>query len=61
LLAGAEIYGFPGILVSLPLLAAGRAAWEFFADRVQLAKWEEGSDPLVEVDVVEQPAARVAP
>jgi predicted PurR-regulated permease PerM len=60
LLAGAEIYGFPGILVSLPLLAAGRAAWEFFAERVQLAKWEDGTDPLVEVDVVEQPAAPVA-
>jgi predicted PurR-regulated permease PerM len=60
LLAGAEIYGFPGILVSLPLLAAGRAAWEFFGERVQLAKWEDGADPLVEVDVVEQPAAPVA-
>src|SRR5206468_3432222 len=32
LLAGGEIYGFPGILVALPLLAAGRAAWEFFAE-----------------------------
>jgi len=27
LLAGGEIYGFPGILVALPLLAAGKAAW----------------------------------
>jgi predicted PurR-regulated permease PerM len=60
LLAGAEIYGFPGILVSLPLLAAGRAAWEFFAERVQLDRWED-ADPLVEVEVVEQPAAPVAP
>ena len=33
LLAGGEIYGFPGILVALPLLAAGRAVWEFFAER----------------------------
>jgi predicted PurR-regulated permease PerM len=39
LLAGGEIYGFPGILVALPLLAAGRAAWEFFAERVQLQPW----------------------
>jgi len=60
LLAGAEIYGFPGILVSLPLLAAGRAAWEFFAERVQLDRWED-ADPLAEVEVVEQPAAPVAP
>ncbi|MHB8469598.1 MAG: AI-2E family transporter [Gaiellaceae bacterium] len=63
LLAGAEIYGFPGILVALPLLAAGRAAWEFFAERLALARW-----PLVEVDVdvveagvVERPAAPAGP
>ena len=30
LLAGGEIYGLPGALVALPLLAAGRAIWEFF-------------------------------
>ena len=41
LLAGGEIYGFPGILVSLPLLSAARAAWEFFAERLELAKWPE--------------------
>jgi predicted PurR-regulated permease PerM len=41
LLAGGEIYGFPGILVALPLLAAGRAAWEFFAERVELQAWPE--------------------
>src|SRR5881398_3096131 len=34
LLAGAEIYGLPGALVALPLLAVGRAVWEFFADRI---------------------------
>ena len=34
LLAGGEIYGLPGALVALPLLAAGRAIWEFFAERV---------------------------
>jgi len=27
LLAGGEIYGLPGVLVALPLLAAGRAIW----------------------------------
>ena len=30
LLAGGAIYGFPGVLVALPFLAACRAAWEFF-------------------------------
>ncbi len=39
LLGGGEIYGFPGILVALPLLAAGRAVWEFFSERVELQKW----------------------
>jgi predicted PurR-regulated permease PerM len=48
LLAGGEIYGFPGILVALPLLAAGRAAWEFFAERITLQRWTDDS-PLVEI------------
>src|SRR5262249_58170467 len=39
LLAGGEIYGLAGILVALPLLAAGRAAFEVFRQRRQLAKW----------------------
>ena len=66
LLAGGEIYGFPGILVSLPLLAAGRAVWEFFAERVELAEWPDGGPPpAAEVglgggDVPEQPPAPVA-
>lgn len=41
LLAGGEIYGFPGILVSLPLLSSARAAWEFFAERLELERWPE--------------------
>ncbi|HSX22587.1 MAG TPA: AI-2E family transporter, partial [Gaiellaceae bacterium] len=52
LLAGAEIYGFPGILVSLPLLAAGRAAWEFFGERIELQKWTADSPVAVDVEVV---------
>jgi predicted PurR-regulated permease PerM len=48
LLAGGEIYGFAGILVALPLLAAGRAAWEFFAERVELQKWPTDA-PLMEI------------
>jgi len=59
LLAGGEIYGFPGILVALPLLAAARAAWEFFAERLQLERWEPAADPLDEL--VERPAATIVP
>jgi predicted PurR-regulated permease PerM len=54
LLAGAEIYGLPGVLVALPLLAAVRAIWEFFAERVQLEPWDS-SEPVVPVEIVEAP------
>jgi len=50
LLAGGEIYGFPGILVALPLLAAGKAAWEFFSERITFESWSESS-PLVDIGV----------
>src|SRR5207253_7734043 len=47
LLAGGEIYGLPGVLVALPLLAAGRAMWEFFSERIELERWDEtGGEPL---------------
>jgi predicted PurR-regulated permease PerM len=45
LLAGGEIYGLPGVLVALPLLAAARATWEFFSGRIELEPWKEG-EPL---------------
>jgi predicted PurR-regulated permease PerM len=68
LLAGGEIYGFPGILVALPLLAAARAAWEFFAERLELARWTEeqaAQAEVAEVDLApaapERPAASAAP
>ena len=51
LLAGGEIYGLPGVFVALPLLAAGRAIWEFFSERVELEPWEPGEEIPVEVDV----------
>jgi predicted PurR-regulated permease PerM len=51
LLAGGEIYGLPGALVALPLLAAGRAIWEFFGERVSLESWEQDSTIPVEVEV----------
>jgi predicted PurR-regulated permease PerM len=50
LASGFELYGLPGALISLPLLAVGRAIWEFFADRITLEPWTEkeppGSDPI---------------
>jgi predicted PurR-regulated permease PerM len=61
LLAGGEIYGFPGIIVALPLLAAGRAAWEFFGERIELERWtsEQPTGEAVGVDLA--PAARETP
>jgi predicted PurR-regulated permease PerM len=67
LLAGGEIYGFPGILVALPLLAAVRAAWEFFAERIELANWtaEQPLDEAAGLDLApatpEGPAAPATP
>jgi predicted PurR-regulated permease PerM len=61
LLAGAELYGIAGILVALPVLAAGRAIWEFFSERVTFEPWNEGDVPVpVEVEV-ERPRAANAP
>ena len=62
LLAGGELYGIPGVLVALPTMAALRAIWGFFRDRVRLERWdEEPPDIPVEVDVepprVEPPRA----
>ena len=52
LLAGADIYGLPGALIALPLLATGRAGWEFFSERVHLESWGAGGGRVpVEVEV----------
>ncbi len=51
LLAGGEIYGLAGILVALPLLAAARAVYEFFSERVQLEPWTDAGPVPVEVEV----------
>jgi predicted PurR-regulated permease PerM len=51
LLAGAEIYGLPGVFVALPTLAAARAVWEFFGTRVQLERWDEKETVPVEVEI----------
>jgi predicted PurR-regulated permease PerM len=54
LLAGGEIYGLPGIFVALPLLAVGRAVWEFFGERVEFESWEGGGRVPVEVEIEEE-------
>jgi predicted PurR-regulated permease PerM len=58
LLAGAEIYGLPGALIALPLLATGRAAWEFFSERIELEAWRQGGVVPVEVEVEPPERAR---
>jgi predicted PurR-regulated permease PerM len=61
LLAGGEIYGLPGALVALPLLAASRAIWEFFGERVTFEEWREGGKVPVEVEVEETRAVTPVP
>ena len=62
LLAGGELYGIPGVLVALPTMAAGRAIWEFFRERVDLESWDEASAEPVPVEVeIEPPRAASGP
>jgi predicted PurR-regulated permease PerM len=56
LLAGGEVYGLPGVFVALPLLAALRAIWEFFSDRVALEPWTGAGPVPVEVELEPAPA-----
>ncbi len=52
LLAGGELYGLPGVLLALPTMAALRAIWEFFGERIELEDWEDADSALpVEVDI----------
>jgi predicted PurR-regulated permease PerM len=51
LLAGGEIYGLPGVLVALPFLAAVRAIWEFFGERVVLEPWAVGAPVTVPAEL----------
>jgi predicted PurR-regulated permease PerM len=60
LLAGGEIYGFPGILVALPLLAAARAAWEFFSERIAFQRWTD-EQPLEDVGLEVVPDEQARP
>jgi predicted PurR-regulated permease PerM len=58
LLAGGELYGIPGVLVALPTMAAGRAVWEFFRERIDLEPWDDVRGEAVAVEVeLEQASA----
>ena len=59
LLAGGEVYGLPGALIALPLLAACRATWEFFSQRVALESWGSATGGVVPVEV--EPVQRIEP
>src|SRR5213080_5002271 len=60
LLAGGEIYGLPGALVALPLLAAGRAMWEFFSERVAPEAWDGSTAVPVELEEAPPPPSAAA-
>jgi predicted PurR-regulated permease PerM len=61
LLAGGEIYGLPGVLVALPFLAAARAIWEFFSERIALEPWAGGGPVPVPVEVEVEKVVSEAP
>lgn len=52
LAAGAEFNGLIGALTALPLLAVGRAIWEFFSGRITFEPWQ-GKEVPVEVELVD--------
>ena len=75
LLAGAELYGLPGVLLSLPLIAMGREIWTFLRPRLSFESWPtmavvgagltQPQGPLPELekpspDATEGPADRLA-
>jgi predicted PurR-regulated permease PerM len=41
LLAGGELYGIWGVLLALPTMAAGRAIYEFFHERLEFDPWDD--------------------
>jgi predicted PurR-regulated permease PerM len=41
LLAGGELYGIAGVLLALPTMAAGRAIWGFFSERLRFDDWDD--------------------
>jgi predicted PurR-regulated permease PerM len=54
LLAGSNIGGLIGAVLALPLLAVGRAAWEFFSERIVFESWTGGGTVPVDVEPAEE-------
>jgi predicted PurR-regulated permease PerM len=59
LLAGGALYGIPGVLVALPTMAAGRAIWEFFGERIDLEPWDGGDEETLAAEVELEPPQHV--
>jgi predicted PurR-regulated permease PerM len=56
LLAGGELYGLAGVLLALPTMAAARAIWEFFSERLRFDSWEDDGAPPLGIEL-EEPRA----
>jgi predicted PurR-regulated permease PerM len=56
LLAGGALYGIPGVLVALPTMAAGRAIWEFFGERIDFESWDDVRGGTMPVEVELEPS-----
>jgi len=64
LLAGAQLYGLPGVFVTLPLVAVGRELFSFFRGRIGLESWAGAPIPVevpVEVHPPDPPPPTPAP
>ncbi len=61
LLAGGELYGIAGVLIALPTMAAGRAIWEFFGERVQLEQWDDAQRLPIDVELERSRAPAAVP
>jgi predicted PurR-regulated permease PerM len=62
LLAGGELYGLPGILVTMPLVAIGREVWLFLRERIGLESWKDAAVPVpVVLEKREEPEREEAP
>jgi predicted PurR-regulated permease PerM len=62
LLAGEQLYGLPGVLVTLPLVAVGREVVSFLRDRIGLESWAGAPIPVeVPVELHAPPPPPVPP
>lgn len=58
-LAGAELRGIAGMLLTLPLLALAREVVMFFKPRISLEKFRNGEDPPLDLAGQPPPAAKL--